>query len=82
MKIETMKARPWSMSSFERNIFYLVENIKQRTLMLPPGFSPRELRKVRKLPNGRVDLLRGREWTSRSKSAAMLSKKQEYRQDR
>jgi hypothetical protein len=42
---------------FERNIFNLVENLKQGTLILPRGFSPDELLKIRRAPNGRLDLL-------------------------
>jgi len=57
MKIETMKRRPRSRATFERNIFNLVEKIKQGTLILPQGFSPDELLKIRGAPNSRLDLL-------------------------
>lgn len=56
MKIETMRNVPLTRSEFERNIYFVVERLKNRLdhIHTAQGDS---LLKIRKLPNKRIDFL-------------------------
>ncbi|WP_164002025.1 AVAST type 1 anti-phage system protein Avs1c [Pyxidicoccus caerfyrddinensis] len=57
MKIETMRSRPFSRASFERNLFIYSESMKQGRIFFHQDISMDGLLRVRMLPNGRIDLL-------------------------
>ncbi len=49
---------PVNREEFERNILLLVESIKRGKLRLPQGSkNMSEFKEIRKLPNGRIDML-------------------------
>lgn len=53
---------PESRGEFERNFYLLIEKIRQRKMFFPKGFDLGFTR-VRRLPNGRIDLLSINEFT-------------------
>jgi hypothetical protein len=59
MKIEPMQNVPTSREELERNLFLLGEKIKDGKFIVGPTLSHTidGLQRLRKLPNGRVDLL-------------------------
>ena len=57
MKIERMRNIPSSRAELERHLFLLGEALKSGKMRFASGLSLDGLRRLRKLPNGRVDLL-------------------------
>lgn len=59
MKIERMRSIPTSRGEMERNLFLLEEKMKSGKFFIAQGMTHTidGLRRLRNLPNGRVDLL-------------------------
>lgn len=57
MKITYNTQTPFSRSSFERNVFALLEGLNSGTYLNAKGLSMESYRRIRFLPNGRLDML-------------------------
>lgn len=56
MKLERMMGLPVSRQDFERNMFCLLEQMKSGRLRIASGIRTDDYLRIRKLPNGRLEL--------------------------